>query len=76
MVKIFLLSGRNNIVKRDRFWRLGRYGCCCSIMVITSDCGSENLGSIPSSGTFYQFNLHLAAVNVGIKQSLGQNSVW
>ena len=29
------------------------YGCYCSIVVSTSDCGSENPGSNPGSGNFY-----------------------
>jgi hypothetical protein len=28
-------------------------GCYCSIVVSTSDCGSENPGSIPGSGNFF-----------------------
>ncbi len=43
------------------------YGCYCSIVVSTSDCGSENPGSNPGSGNFlYLFVFFNYFINVGL----------
>ena len=40
----------------------GQYGCYCSIVVSTSDCGSENPGSNPGSGNFLSFQKNAGCI--------------